>query len=70
MSRVKPRRQPVELMTKHQIMEEYGLENVTAESLLRVIAREDGLVRFEGFRRVFARRADVERRLQASGGIR
>lgn len=61
---------PHALMTVRQVSEEHGIPLVTAESLFRVIAREDGLVRYEGFRRVFARREDVERRLYASGGMR
>lgn len=66
--RVKP--QPVQLMTVRMIAEEFGIPLVTAESYGRTIAREDGVVRLPGLRRVFFRREDVERRFQASGGMR
>lgn len=68
-SRVTAKAPPEQLMTVRQIAEERGLPLVTAESLARVIAREDGVVRLPGFRRVFFRRADVDRRFQ-DGGIR
>jgi DNA-binding IclR family transcriptional regulator len=64
------------LMTVRQVSETYGLPQATAESLVRVLAREGRLYRFQGLRRVFVDRDDVEAKLQAStpssssGGVR
>lgn len=61
-----PRRPvPLTLMTVRQVSEEFGVPLATAESMARVLAREGRLYRFEGLRRVFVDRADVEARIQS-----
>jgi hypothetical protein len=67
-TRTRPRHVPLKLMTIRQVAEEYGMPLVTAQSFARMVAREDGVVRIPGLRRVFLRRADVERRLAEGGG--
>lgn len=52
------------------ISEELGVSMNVARGIFRVVAREDGVVRFPGLRRVFVRREDVERLIQSSGAMR
>lgn len=61
---------PVKLMTARQISDEYGLPEPTARNYLRRIAREDGVVRLPGMRRMFVRREDVERRMKEAGCLK
>ena len=63
----RPQNRPQKLMTFRQIAEEYGLPIETARNYGRRIAREDGVVRLPGMRRVFVRRSDVERRMKEAG---
>lgn len=65
-----PRVRPVELMTFRQLGEEYGLAPRTAETYGRRLAREYGVVRLPGLRRVFLRREDVERAMSEAGATK
>lgn len=61
---------PHKLMDVAMIQEEYGLPLSQARGLFRYIARNDGVVQFDGLRKVFVRREDLERRVQSAGGMR
>ena len=50
---------PDDLLTTRQIAEQYGIDQHTAESLMRNLGRRGLVVQFPGFRRVFVRRADL-----------
>lgn len=71
MTRTKQRApQPDDLLTGSDIADLYGWPIDRAEALLRSIARKDGKwVEFEGFRRLFVRRADLEARMRTGPGL-
>lgn len=61
---------PQKLMDARMIGQELGLPPNVARGVFRLVAREDGIVRFPGYRRIFVRREDVERLVQSSGAMR
>ena len=48
------------LMDRRKIREEYGVSMRIADKVFRDIARDGGVIRPDGVRRVFVRRVDVE----------
>lgn len=53
-------RRPDDLLTAQDIVEQYGINPVVVESLLRNLGRRDLVFRIDGFKRDFVRRRDVE----------
>jgi len=62
-------RRPAELMTAQMLADELGLPKRIAATIFQLATRENGAVRLAGFRRTFARRADVEHLLEGSGAL-
>lgn len=61
----RPRKpKPTDLLTARMIADEYGWDIRHAESVVRAIGRQGGLVRIEGLRRIYIRRGDLETRIQ------
>ena len=60
---------PEKLMSVRMISEELGISERQARSISRAVAREYGLVRLPGSRRVWFRRRDVEEVLHAAGAM-
>ena len=63
-------RHPVQLMTAQMLASELGLPKPIATTIFKLAVRKKGPVLLPGFRRTFARRADVERLLEGSGALR
>jgi hypothetical protein len=63
-------RRPAQLMTAQMLADELGLPKSIGETIFKLALRKRGPVRLPGFRRTFARRADVERLLEGSGALR
>jgi hypothetical protein len=60
-------RRPAQLMTEQMLADELGLPKSLAATIFQLAKR--GPVHLAGFRRTFARRADVERFLEGSGAL-
>jgi hypothetical protein len=63
-------RRPAHLMTSQMLADELGLPKSLAAAIFQLTTHKNGAVHLTGFRRTFARRADVERLLEGSGALR
>lgn len=51
---------PNDCLTAQDIVEQYGMNPVVVESLMRNLGKRDLVFRIDGFKRDFVRRRDVE----------
>lgn len=66
-ARAKPKL--AKLMTVRMISDELGVPLRTAQTIFGAIARQTGVIRLPGVRRVFVMREDVERYITSAGAM-